>query len=90
MLDLIDPLTLTSWLFAADTPRPIPEPEEVKAGYIGLLFWIGLIVAIGLLGWSLVRQLKRTQVAKQKGVYGEDRRITDGPAFQVDEDDERS
>lgn len=88
MLDLIDPLTLATWLSAAaDAPRPVPEPEEVKAGYTALLLWVAMIVAVGLLGWSLVRQLRRTQQAKANGVYGDDRRITRGPAFSVDEDD---
>jgi hypothetical protein len=88
MLDLIDPLVLTSWLSAAEAPRPIPQPEEVKAGYTALLLWIAMMIAVGLLGWSLVRQLRRTQKAKEAGVYGEDRKITSGPAFTSTEDDE--
>lgn len=87
MLDLIDPLTIATWLQAADVPRPVPEPEDVKAGYTALFLWLGMGVAVALLGWSLTRQLRRTQAAKDAGVYGDDRRITAGPAFQVDEDE---
>lgn len=90
MLDLIDPLTVTTWLFASDAPRPVPAPSEVKAGYTALFLWFAMAIAVALLGWSLVRQLRRTQEAKENGVYGEDRRITAGPAFTTDEDQARA
>ena len=86
---LLDPAIVTTLLSAAnDVPRPVPEGSEVKAGYVALLLWLGMAVAVGLLGWSLARQLRRTQQAKNDGVYGDDRRITAGPAFRTDEDDE--
>ena len=90
MLDLFDPLTVSSLLQLSDSSstRQI-EPEDVKAGYTALLLWLAMAVAVGLLGWSLVRQLRKTQAAKEAGVYGEDRPITKGPASSAGEDDEQ-
>ncbi|MFC6152678.1 hypothetical protein [Nocardioides yefusunii] len=87
MLAVIDPLiTLTTTFFTEVVPKPVPEGSEVKAGWTALFLWVAMIVAVGLLGWSLVRQLKRTLAAKEAGIYGEDRKITDGPAFEVDDE----
>jgi len=64
----------------ADTP---PEPEDVKAGPIGFAVFVFLILAVAVLGWSLVRQLRKAQAAKDAGAYG-DEPVTptdpDGPA----------
>jgi hypothetical protein len=47
-----------------------PEDEDVKAGWTAFaLFGLGL-VAVGLLGWSLVRQLRKVESARKAGVYG--------------------
>jgi hypothetical protein len=47
-----------------------PEPEDVKAGWTAFaMFLIGLVV-IGLLGWSLIRQLRKVETARKAGVYG--------------------
>lgn len=49
----------------------VPEPEDVKAGWTAFaLFLIGCVV-VGLLGWSLTRQLRKAQAAKDAGVYGD-------------------
>ena len=60
-----------------------PEPEDVKAGWIAFVVFIGLILAVVLLGISLVKQLRKAQAAKDAGVYGdepvEDAPRTDGP-----------
>ena len=60
-----------------------PEPEDVKAGWIAFVVFIGLILAVVVLGFSLVKQLRKAQAAKDAGVYGDapvegDAR-TDGP-----------
>ena len=60
-----------------------PEPEDVKAGWIAFVVFIGLILAVVVLGFSLVKQLRKAQAAKDAGVYGdapvEDQPRTDGP-----------
>ena len=47
-----------------------PEPEDVKAGWLAFAIFIGLIVAVAFLGFSLVKQLRKAQRAKEAGVYG--------------------
>ena len=38
-----------------------PRPEDVKAGWTAFMVFIGLILAVAFLGWSLVRQLRKAQ-----------------------------
>ena len=64
MLDLLTvPLVLL-----ADTP----DPTEVKAGPRGFAGWIFMILAVVLIGFSLVKQLRKAQAAKDAGVYGDE------------------
>jgi hypothetical protein len=49
-----------------------PEPEDVKAGYVALFVFLGLTVAVVLLAFSLVKQLRKAQAAKDAGVYGDE------------------
>ncbi len=48
-----------------------PDPEKVKAGPIALAIFLALCVAVALLCWSFVRQLRKAQRAKDAGVYGD-------------------
>lgn len=48
----------------------VPEEEDVKAGWLAFAIFIGLIVAVALLGFSLVKQLRKAQRAQEAGVYG--------------------
>lgn len=48
-----------------------PEPEDVKAGWTAFAIFIGLALAVALLGWSLVRQLRKADAARDAGVYGD-------------------
>ena len=75
MLDLlIIPLTAA---LADETPAP----EDVKAGPIGFAVFVFLILAVAVIGWSLVRQLRKAQAAKDAGAYGDEpsRRDAEGP-----------
>ena len=49
-----------------------PAPEEVKAGPMGFAVFVFLILAVAVIGWSLTRQLRRAQAAKDAGVYGDE------------------
>jgi len=49
-----------------------PEPEDVKAGWIALVVFLGLAAAVVLLAFSLVKQLRKAQAAKDAGVYGDE------------------
>ena len=48
-----------------------PDPEDVPAGWTGLLVFLLLIAAVVFLGFSLVKQLRKAQAAKDAGVYDE-------------------
>ncbi len=48
-----------------------PDPNEVVAGWAGFAVFVGLIVAVGLLGWSLNKHLRKTDRAAEQGVFGE-------------------
>lgn len=45
-----------------------PKPEDVKAGWTAFVVFLLLLVAVALLGWSLSRQLKKAQRAKEAGI----------------------
>ena len=51
---------------------PTPKPTEVKAGPLGFAMWIFLIVAVVILAFSLLKQLRKAQAAKDAGVYGDE------------------
>ena len=49
-----------------------PEPEDVKAGWTALIVFLLLIAAVVVLSFSLVKQLRKAQAAKESGVYGDE------------------
>ena len=51
---------------------PTPKPTEVKAGPLGFAMWIFMIIAVVVLAFSLVKQLRKAQAAKDAGVYGDE------------------
>lgn len=72
MHDLLNADLLSSLIVAAqDAPRPVPEDHEVKAGYVALFLWLGMAVAVALLGWSLIRQFRKVAAARDAGLYGD-------------------
>jgi hypothetical protein len=48
----------------------VPDDEDVKAGSLAFVIFIGLILAVVFLGFSLVKQLRKAQAAKAAGVFG--------------------
>ena len=58
-------------LIVALAEKP-PAPEEVKAGPMGFAVFVFLILAVAVIGWSLTRQLRKAQAAKDAGVYGDE------------------
>jgi hypothetical protein len=49
---------------------PTPEAEDVKAGWTAFAIFIGLIIAVALLGYFLTKQLKRTEANRKAGAFG--------------------
>jgi len=70
--------TLT--LLAAATEGP--APEDVKAGWVALIVFLLLALSVAFLGFSLVKQLRKAQAAKDAGAYG------DAPVEPDDEPDD--
>ena len=70
--DLLVPLTLLA--------DKAPEPEDVTAGWTALLVFLALIGAVVFLGFSLVKQLRKAQAAKEAGVFDDPDEDAAGPA----------
>ncbi len=51
------------------TKDKVPDPEDVTAGWLGFWVFIGLIVAVALLGWSLSRHLRRARDNEAAGMF---------------------
>ena len=49
-----------------------PKDEDVKAGWTAFVLFLLLIGAVVVLGFSLVKQLRKAQAAEDAGVYGSD------------------
>ena len=49
-----------------------PKPEDVKAGWTAFAIFLLLALAVVVLGFSLTKQLRRAQAAKDAGVYGDE------------------
>ena len=47
----------------------VPEADDVKAGWVAFAIFIGLILAVAFLGWSLVKQLRKVDAAEEAGLY---------------------
>ncbi len=61
------PDLLTAVVSLADE---VPQDDDVKAGWLAFGIFIALIVAVALLGFSLVKQLRKAKAAQEAGVYG--------------------
>ena len=72
----LDVLALTSVGTVADLVVRLadqtPEAEDVKAGWTAFILFLLLIAAVVVLGFSLVKQLRKAQAAKDAGVYGDE------------------
>jgi hypothetical protein len=47
----------------------VPQDDDVKAGWVAFAIFIGLILAVAFLGWSLIRQLRKVDAAEEAGLY---------------------
>ena len=50
----------------------VPKDEDVKAGWTAFVIFLLLAAAVVVLGFSLVKQLRKAQAAKDAGVYGDE------------------
>ncbi len=63
---------MTALLRLTELVQEGPEPEDVKAGWLAFALFLALCGAVALLGFSLVKQLRKAQAAKDAGVYGDE------------------
>jgi hypothetical protein len=56
-----------------------PKDEDVKAGGWGALVFVLLILAVVVLAFSFVKQLRKAQAAKDAGLYGDAPEDEDAP-----------
>jgi hypothetical protein len=62
-------IALHGFVVMADPP---PSDSAVKAGWPALWLFIGMVVAVGLLCWSMYRHLKKVRLNAEAGVFGEE------------------
>ncbi len=46
-----------------------PEPNDVVAGWTGLWIVLAMMAALAVLGWSLIKHLKKVDRAEDEGRY---------------------
>jgi hypothetical protein len=56
----------------------VPSDDDVVAGAWGAVMFVGLILATAFLLWSFTRQLKKTDAARDAGVFDDDRGRVEG------------
>lgn len=57
-----------------------PKDQDVKAGWTAFAVFLLLIAAVVVLAFSLVKQLRRVDAAKEAGVYGDEPEADAEPA----------
>ena len=62
-------ISLVSLLLSAE--EQVPDDEDVVAGWTGFAVLIFLIVSLAIIGFFLIRQLRRADEAKRRGVFGD-------------------
>ena len=68
--------------FVSLVTDPTPDKEDIKAGWGAFAIFIAMAIAVGFLGWSLNRHLKKTKLNAEAGVFG------DVPTEAPEDDDE--
>lgn len=63
---------------------PVPNDNDVVAGWIGASVFVLLILAVVFLSFSLVKQLRKAQASADAGVYGEEDKADPTPRPDTD------
>ena len=69
---------------------PTPKDNDVVAGPLGFAVWIFMILAVVVIGFSLVKQLRRAQAAKDAGLFGDEPVDRSATADRADGSDTQS
>lgn len=57
--------------FVSLAADPVPDKENIKAGWVAFGIFIALAVAVGFLGWSLNKHLKKAKANADAGAFGD-------------------
>ena len=74
-------------IFALD---PVPDDNDVKAGWGAFAIFVLLIIAVALLCWSFVKQMRKVKAANEAGVYDETAPDTSDSSDQLPQTHTRS
>lgn len=58
--------------FVSLATDPVPDKENIKAGWVAFGVFIAMAVAVGFLCWSLFKHLKKTERNAAAGAFGDD------------------
>ncbi len=50
---------------------PVPDDNDVKAGWGAFAIFVLLILAVAILCWSFAKQMRKVKAANEAGVYDE-------------------
>ncbi len=73
-------LAVDLWVALAAAADEAPAPEDYKAGWLGFAVIVALAVAVGLLGVSLTRHLRKARDNADHGVFGPDDKPKNAPS----------
>ncbi|TNM37338.1 hypothetical protein FHP29_15965 [Nocardioides albidus] len=62
-------------VFAKD--KPVDQDTNIVAGWTAFWVFLGLILAVAVIGWALTRSLRTAARAKDAGVYGDEPVVDD-------------
>jgi TRAP-type C4-dicarboxylate transport system permease small subunit len=62
---------LVSLVVLAVSKDPVPDPNDVKAGWLGFAVFIALAIAVVILARSMVRHLRTARDNAEAGVFDE-------------------
>ncbi len=65
-------LVVELWVTLAAAADEAPAPEDYNAGWLGFAVIVALAVAVGLLGVSLTRHLRKARDNADHGAFGPD------------------
>lgn len=63
----------------------VPQPEDVKAGWLAAVVFLALGVAIAVIGYFLVRSLRRSRATADHGGYDESERTRRARSTDADD-----
>ncbi len=69
-------IALTGFVALADKT---PADADIKAGWGAFAIFIGMAIAVGLLGWSLIRHLRTAKLNAEAGAFGTDEPESSAP-----------